>query len=88
MTKRFVLVAGNIGAGKTSLTERLAARMGELTQADGPLVLKTLRYFAEAGYLKNVVLGNRTCWYWTHNRAVDRLPEAVGSAPRQIPLPS
>ncbi len=28
MTKRFVLVAGNIGAGKTSLTERLAARMG------------------------------------------------------------
>ena len=28
MTKRFILVAGNIGAGKTSLTERLAARMG------------------------------------------------------------
>ena len=28
MTKHFVLVAGNIGAGKTSLTERLAARMG------------------------------------------------------------
>jgi len=28
MTKRFVLVAGNIGTGKTSLTERLAARLG------------------------------------------------------------
>ncbi len=28
MTKSFVLVAGNIGAGKTSLTERLAARLG------------------------------------------------------------
>jgi len=28
MTKRFVLVAGNIGAGKTSLTERLAGRLG------------------------------------------------------------
>ena len=28
MTKHFVLVAGNIGAGKTSLTERLAARLG------------------------------------------------------------
>jgi deoxyadenosine/deoxycytidine kinase len=28
MTKRFVLVAGNIGAGKTSLTERVAARLG------------------------------------------------------------
>jgi deoxyadenosine/deoxycytidine kinase len=28
MTKRFVLVAGNIGAGKTSLTERLVERLG------------------------------------------------------------
>lgn len=27
MTKRFVLVAGNIGVGKTSLTERLGARL-------------------------------------------------------------
>lgn len=28
MSKRFVLVAGNIGAGKTSLTERIGARLG------------------------------------------------------------
>jgi len=28
MTKRLVLVAGNIGTGKTSLTERIGARMG------------------------------------------------------------
>jgi deoxyadenosine/deoxycytidine kinase len=28
MTKRFVLVAGNIGVGKTSLTERLGAKLG------------------------------------------------------------
>ncbi len=28
MTKRFVLVAGNIGAGKTSLTERIGDRLG------------------------------------------------------------
>jgi deoxyadenosine/deoxycytidine kinase len=28
MPKRFVLVAGNIGVGKTSLTDRLAARLG------------------------------------------------------------
>jgi deoxyadenosine/deoxycytidine kinase len=28
MTKRLILVAGNIGAGKTSLTERLGARLG------------------------------------------------------------
>ncbi len=31
MTKRFVLVAGNIGSGKTSLTERLGARLGWIT---------------------------------------------------------
>lgn len=28
MTKRLVIVAGNIGAGKTSLTERIGARLG------------------------------------------------------------
>ena len=28
MTKRFILVAGNIGSGKTSLTAQLAARLG------------------------------------------------------------
>jgi deoxyadenosine/deoxycytidine kinase len=31
MTHRLVLVAGNIGAGKTSLTERLGARLGWVT---------------------------------------------------------
>jgi deoxyadenosine/deoxycytidine kinase len=40
MTKRFVLVAGNIAAGKTSLTERLGARLGWRTAfesvADNP----------------------------------------------------
>jgi deoxyadenosine/deoxycytidine kinase len=40
MTKRLVIVAGNIGAGKTSLTERLGARLGWRTAfesvADNP----------------------------------------------------
>ncbi|MBN1886650.1 MAG: deoxynucleoside kinase [Thermoflexales bacterium] len=40
MTKSFVLVAGNIGAGKTSLTERLASRLawqaGYESVADNP----------------------------------------------------
>ncbi len=31
MTKRFVIVAGNIGAGKTSLTDRVGARLGYQT---------------------------------------------------------
>lgn len=40
MIKRLILVAGNIGAGKTSLTERIGARLGWLTAfesvADNP----------------------------------------------------
>jgi deoxyadenosine/deoxycytidine kinase len=40
MTKRLILVAGNIGAGKTSLTERIGARLGWYTAfesvADNP----------------------------------------------------
>lgn len=40
MTKRLILVAGNIGAGKTSLTERLGVRLGWKTAfesvADNP----------------------------------------------------
>jgi deoxyadenosine/deoxycytidine kinase len=40
MTKRFILVAGNIGAGKTSLAERLGTRLGWRTSfesvADNP----------------------------------------------------
>jgi deoxyadenosine/deoxycytidine kinase len=31
MTKRFILVAGNIGVGKTSLAERVGARLGWIT---------------------------------------------------------
>ena len=42
MTKRFLLVAGNIGVGKTSLTERLGSRLGWVTGyesvADNPYV--------------------------------------------------
>ena len=40
MTKRIVIVAGNIGVGKTSLAERLGGRMGWKTAyesvADNP----------------------------------------------------
>jgi deoxyadenosine/deoxycytidine kinase len=40
MTKRIIVLAGNIGTGKTSLTERLGARLGWLTAfesvADNP----------------------------------------------------
>ena len=40
MTKRLILLAGNIGSGKTSLTERIGARLGWYTAfefvADNP----------------------------------------------------
>ena len=40
MTKRFIVVAGNIGSGKTSITERIGARLGWRTAfesvADNP----------------------------------------------------
>ena len=40
MTKRFIIVAGNIGTGKTSITERIGVRLGWLTAfesvADNP----------------------------------------------------
>jgi deoxyadenosine/deoxycytidine kinase len=43
MTKRFILVAGNIASGKTSLTERLGARLGWRTAfesvADNPYLV-------------------------------------------------
>ena len=34
MTKRMILMAGNIGAGKTSLTERIGARLGWRTASN------------------------------------------------------
>ena len=37
MTKRIVVVAGNIGVGKTSLTERIGARLGWRTRSSALL---------------------------------------------------
>ena len=37
MTKRLVLVAGNIASGKTSLTERLGSRLGWRTAFESVL---------------------------------------------------
>ncbi len=34
MTKRLILMAGNIGAGKTSLTERIGEKLGWKTAFD------------------------------------------------------
>ena len=36
MAKRFILVAGNIGAGKTSLTERLGEKLGSALASAPP----------------------------------------------------
>lgn len=64
MAKRLVLVAGNIGSGKTSLTERLGERLGWLTSyesvADNPYLAdfyKDMR--AWAFHLQIYFLGHR-----------------------------
>jgi deoxyadenosine/deoxycytidine kinase len=64
MTKRLVLVAGNIASGKTSLTERLGARLGWRTAyesvADNPYLAD---FYADMGqwsfHLQVFFLGHR-----------------------------
>ncbi len=64
MTKHFVLVAGNIGAGKTSLTERLGRRLGWRTAyesvIDNPYLADFYRDMkAWAFHLQIYFLGHR-----------------------------
>jgi deoxyadenosine/deoxycytidine kinase len=64
MSKRFILVAGNIGAGKTSLTDRIGARLGWRTGfesvADNPYLPD---FYADMGrwafHLQVFFLGHR-----------------------------
>jgi deoxyadenosine/deoxycytidine kinase len=64
MTKRFVLVAGNIGAGKTSLTQKLGERLGWLqafeSVADNPYLADFYGDMREwAFHLQIFFLGHR-----------------------------
>lgn len=75
MPKRFVLVAGNIGAGKTSLTERLGARLGWQTAyesvADNPYLADFYTDMrAWAFHLQVFFLGHRA----EQHLAMARLP--------------
>ena len=78
MTKRFLLVAGNIGAGKTTLTERIAARMGYEagfeTVATNPFLPD---FYADMGrwsfHLQVYFLGDRA----DQHRRLARLPEST-----------
>ncbi len=78
MAKRFVLVAGNIGAGKTSLTERLGERLGWHTAyesvADNPYLAD---FYADmrawAFHLQIFFLGHRA----EQHMALARLPESA-----------
>ena len=68
MTKRLVLVAGNIGVGKTSLTERLGARLGWLTAyesvIDNPYLAEFYADMAQwAFHLQIFFLGHRAEQY-------------------------
>src|SRR3990170_3347912 len=78
MTKRFVLVAGNIGSGKTSLTERLGERLGWVTGFES---VKDNPYLADfyadmrtwAFHLQVFFLGHRA----RQHLALARAPEST-----------
>lgn len=78
MTKRFVLVAGNIGSGKTSLTERLGERLGWVTGfesvSDNPYLAD---FYADmrswAFHLQVFFLGHRA----RQHLALARVPEST-----------
>ena len=73
MTKRLILVAGNIGAGKTSLTERIGERMDWQTAfesvSDNPYLPD---FYADmrtwSFHLQIFFLGHRasSTWKWPH----------------------
>jgi deoxyadenosine/deoxycytidine kinase len=74
MTKRTVLVAGNIGAGKTSITEKLGERLGWETGyesvADNPYLPDFYANMAEWSFhLQVFFLGHRA---EQHNEAANR----------------
>jgi len=78
MAKRFVLVAGNIGTGKTSLTERLGARLGWHTAYESVVDNPYLADFyddmrAWAFHLQVFFLGHRA----EQHLALARLPESA-----------
>jgi deoxyadenosine/deoxycytidine kinase len=78
MTKHFILVAGNIGSGKTSLTERIGARMGWRTAfesvADNPYLAE---FYADmrqwSFHLQVFFLGHRA----KQHLALARSPEST-----------
>ena len=68
MVKRMILLAGNIGAGKTSLTERIGARLGYITAfesvADNPYLADFYRDMAAWSFhLQVFFLGHRARQY-------------------------
>jgi len=78
MAKHFVLVAGNIGSGKTSLTDRLGARLGWRTAfesvADNPYLAE---FYGDMGawsfHLQVFFLGHRA----QQHRALADAPESA-----------
>ena len=78
MTKRFVVVAGNIGTGKTSVTERIGARLGWRTAfesvADNPYLPE---FYADmrqwSFHLQVFFLGHRA----QQHLALARAPESA-----------
>ena len=78
MTKRFILVAGNIGSGKTSLTQRVGERLGYRTAfesvADNPYLPDFYADMAQWSFhLQIFFLGHRA----EQHRALAASPESA-----------
>ncbi len=76
MTKRFIVVAGNIGAGKTSITERVGARLGWTTAFESVVDNPYLAEFyadmrAWAFHLQVFFLGHRAQQHLALARAAE-----------------
>jgi len=76
LTKRFIVVAGNIGAGKTSITERVGARLGWTTAFESVVDNPYLAEFyadmrAWAFHLQVFFLGHRAQQHLALARAAE-----------------
>jgi len=82
MAKRLILVAGNIGSGKTSLTEKIGARLGWLTAyesvADNPYLpnfykdMKTWAFHLQIYFLGHRAQQHLDMWNDPRNAIIDR----------------
>jgi anaerobic magnesium-protoporphyrin IX monomethyl ester cyclase len=56
------------------LQVELCRRIGEATGVEGGLIRRTIRGFAEKGYISPTITDRECRWHWTHNNRIDHQP--------------